>query len=73
MTIKQFSTTIIAYLGMGIINTVLAASAYISHEPLEKQLPTIILGSLSGIFLFLFVNWLFKPRTKKTNDSSKKR
>ncbi|MEI6706732.1 MAG: hypothetical protein WCK96_06295 [Methylococcales bacterium] len=73
MTTKHFITLIIAAYSIGISNVAVCASSYISHEPLKDQLPAIIIGSLSGISLFLLVNWLFKPRANKDKKIKKRR
>jgi hypothetical protein len=73
MTTKHFITLIIAAYSIGVTHVAVCASAYISHEPLKDQLPFIIIGSLSGISLFLLVNWLFKPRANKDKTIKKRR
>jgi hypothetical protein len=73
MTTKNFISAVIAVGFISMTEVALAASAYISHGKLEDELPIIISGSLTGIFLFLFINWLFKPKVNKISKTPKKR
>jgi hypothetical protein len=73
MTVKNFITTFIAVCSVSVTDVAICASPYISHGKLEDELPDIIIGSFSGIFLFLFVNWLFKPRSNNKGKVPKKR
>jgi hypothetical protein len=73
MTTKHFITVVIAACSVGGTNVAVCASAYISHGKLEDELPYVIIGSFSGICLFLFINWLFKPHSNKASKTPKKR
>jgi hypothetical protein len=65
MTTKNFITVVIAACGVGVTNVAVCASAYNAQGKLEHQLPYVIIGSFSGIFLFLFINWLFSHKASK--------
>jgi hypothetical protein len=73
MTTKNFIIAIIAICSVGITNIAVCASAYNSHGKLEDELPYIIIGIFSGISLFMFINWLFKPRFNKASKTAKRR
>ncbi len=73
MTTKSFISTVIAASSVGVTNIAISASPYISNGKPEEELPYIIIGGISGISLFLLVNWIFKPRPKKSTKTSKRR
>ena len=67
---KHLITTVIAVCLLSVTGVAMGASSYIPTGKLEDELPPMIIGSLSGIFLFLFVNW-FVNWLSRSNSSKK--